>query len=130
MSVASRRSAASVSAMKSPGLLLLLATVVSLPAAVVDGTGGGGGWKKPIEEGQLAEKKVPGWVANPTEGGKTRAAVASWGSGASKDEQKTARADASAKIIAEFKLPESTRIKEMNMWVDSSGKIYILLVAR
>lgn len=111
-------------------LVLLVLCATTLPAVVA---GGSGAPRLPDRgedgEGRLLAK-APAWVTDPTEGGKRKAAVASWAAGASKDEQRKARDDATATIIATFKLPASAKVKEMNMWVDPQGKTYVQLVAR
>lgn len=110
-------------------VLLVLCTVTLLPAVV---SGGAGQPRLPDDdENRLGQYKAePAWVADPTEGGKRKAAVASWIAHASKDEQKKARQDACDSIIATFKLPATVKIKELNMYVDPKGKTYIQLTAR
>lgn len=110
--------------------LLLLVASCSTLSALVAGGAGEPLRRNPEEEGQARQAKAPAWIADPTEGGKTRGAVASWPALASKAEQKSARAAAIEKLLASLKLPASTRVKEMNLWVDVDGKTYVHLIAR
>ncbi len=108
-------------------LVLMLLCCATLPAVVAGGAG-----EPRLRDDELTGRlsSAPTWVTDPTEGGKRKGVVASWAALAPKDEQKAARAEASEKLIATFKLAATFRIKEMNMWVDADGKTYVHLVAR
>jgi len=108
--------------------LALLVLAAALPAATV--TAGGDGFKRPPVDEEQKARTAPAWIADPTEGGKIKGTVASWANGASKEEQKKARAEASAKLLELHKLPATNRVKEMNLWIEASGKTYVHLVAR
>ena len=109
-------------------LLLALCSTL-LPAAVV-ANGGGTAPVQPDPGTGTRASAEPAWVADPTEGGKKQAVTFSWAAGAAKEDQKKARADALAKLIATFKLPETVRAKDMNQWVDPNGKTFVQLVVR
>ena len=112
-------------------LLLLVLCSTLLPAAAVGvGVGGGGAPSIPEYDPDRRTSVEPAWVADPTEKGKKRAVTCSWAANAAKEEQKQARAAACKSLIATFKLPATVKIKDMNTWVDASGKTYVHLVAR
>lgn len=115
-----------LASMRLASILLLCIFSYGLPAAV-SSTGGS---SSQVGQGEKRTKTKPAWVDDPTVGGTTRAVVLSWPAGADRDVQRSARAQAVERLRTAFTLSKQAKTKDMDMWTDESGTVFIHLVAR